>query len=226
MTGPVEQVPERLAWLRWVDRLSSVLAVVAGAATILMMLNVVADVIGRYFFRHPLPGTIDLTQSVWMPTLVSLALGYSLLRGEHICVSLLTAPTRARTQRIVEIFAMAVSLVVVWMFIWFAVDKAQSAMELDEKAIAAPWLHTWPFRWVLVVGLIGLLLQIAATLLRAITVKEFHALDEDEAVASLEAEQTVLDSLETESHTPATAGQPGPVARETATPKLGKVVRP
>ena len=75
--------------------------------------------LGRFFFNRPLPGTLDLTQFAWMPSAVSLGLGYALLRGEHIRVNLLTAPTGPRTQRIIEIVSMVFTLGTVAMMIWF-----------------------------------------------------------------------------------------------------------
>ena len=199
MTGPlvtVIETPERSHWLKWIDRFNTLLAVVGGVATVGLMLNIVADVIGRYFFNRPLPGTLDLTQFAWMPMLVSLGLGYALLRGEHIRVNLLTAPTGPRTQRIIEIVGMVFTLGTVAMLIWFGTEKAVDAMGFSEKAVGTPWLAIWPFRWVITVGLVGLLLQAFAQLLRAITVPEFRPADEDEVVAAIEVEETVFDELQ------------------------------
>lgn len=166
--NPVTTAPERLSWLKWIDRLSTLMAVLGGVATVGLMINVVLDVIGRYFYNQPLPGTLDLTQFAWMPTLVSLGLAYAMLRGEHIQVSLLTAPTGPRTQRIIDIVAMASTLTVTTMLLWFGAEKAGDAMGFEERAVGTPWLEIWPFRWVIVVGLAALLLQTLASLLRVI----------------------------------------------------------
>ncbi|MFB9859482.1 TRAP transporter small permease subunit [Paenarthrobacter aurescens] len=187
---------DRLPWLKWVDRFSLLLAVLGGVATVLLVLTVVFDVIGRFFFNRPLPGTLDLTTFAFMPTLVSLGLGYALLRGEHIRVNLLTAPTGSRVQRIIEIVGMLFTLGTTALFILFGAEKAVAAMNGKEKAVGTPWLEIWPFRWIIVVGLIGLILQALAQLLRAITVKEFRAADEDEVAVALEAETTILEELE------------------------------
>lgn len=187
-TKPAERVP----WLKWIDRFSILLAILGGVATVGLMANVVADVVGRFFFNHPLPGTLDLTQFAWMPSLVSLGLGYALLNGEHIRVNLLTAPTRERTQRVIEIVGMAFTFLTVILFIWFGVEKAQDAMGFNEKAVGTPWLEIWPFRWVIVLGMIGLLLQSFAQVVRAITVDIFRPDDDDEAAAAIEAEESVF----------------------------------
>ncbi|MGX1701955.1 TRAP transporter small permease subunit [Microbacterium sp. NPDC055357] len=176
---------EEFAWLRWIDRLSTGLGVVGGVASMLLMVNVVADVVGRMFFR-PLPGTIDLVQFAWMPTIASLGLGYALLKGQHIRVGLLTSGGSPRLQRIVEIVGMTLTLGTVAALAWFGMERAITSAGLLEHPITSPWLPTWLFRWVLVVGLIGLTLQVIAQLVRAATVPEFHPDDEDEVLAYIE----------------------------------------
>jgi TRAP-type mannitol/chloroaromatic compound transport system permease small subunit len=200
----VADATDRVPWLKWIDRFSILLAVLGGVATVGLMLNVVVDVIGRFFFNQPLPGTLDLTQFTWMPSLVSLGLGYALLRGEHIRVSLLTGPTGSRTQRIIEIVGMVFTLGTTALLILFGTEKAAEAMDFGEKAVGTPWLEIWPYRWVIVVGMVGLVLQALAALLRAITISEFKPVDDDEAVVVLEVEKTVFEELEPE---PATAGR-------------------
>lgn len=195
----VDGATERVPWLKWIDRFSLLLAILGGVATVGLMVNVVLDVLGRFFFNRPLPGTLDLTQFAWMPTLVALGLGYALFRGEHLRVNLLTAPTASRTQRIIEIVGMVFTLGTTALFILFGAEKAVEAMNFGEKAVGTPWLEIWPYRFVIVVGMIGLFLQAFAQLLRAITVKEFKPSDEDEAIDAIQAEETVFDDLKLES---------------------------
>lgn len=194
MTTPAST--DRFRWLGWIDRFNTILAVLGGIATVGLMLNVVFDVVGRFFFNRPLPGTLDLTQFAWMPMLVSLGLGYALLRGEHVRVNLLTAPTGERTQRVIEVVGMVFTLATTMLFIWFGTEKAIDAAGFGEKAVGTPWLEIWPFRWVLVLGMIGLFLQAAAQLVRAVTVERFVAADEDEVAVALESEKTVFSELD------------------------------
>lgn len=181
--------------LRWIDHFNIFLAIVGGLATVGLMINIVADVAGRFLFHHPFPGTLDLTQFGWMPVLVSLGLGYALLRGEQIRVNLLTAPTGPRTQRVIEILGMAFTLGTAAFFAWFSVGKAVTSTASSEASVGTAWLAIWPSRWVIVIGLLGLLLQALAQLFRAIIVEEFRPID-DEAAASLEAEQTIFEELD------------------------------
>jgi TRAP-type mannitol/chloroaromatic compound transport system permease small subunit len=185
---------ERFAWLRWIDKLSVAAAVVGGIATVGLMVHVVADVGGRALANRPLAGTLDVTQTAWMPTLIALGMGYALQRSEHIRVSLMTAPAGPRTQRLVEIGAMATTLVVIALFIWFGVGDAQHSMSIGERAVGASWLSVWPFRWIVTLGLMVLLLQTVASLVRAATDPEFAI--EDDVEAAMGAEDSVFDELE------------------------------
>lgn len=180
-------------WIRWIDRFNITLAVIGGVLTVALMLHIVLDVTARSVLNSPLHGTLDFTQFAWMPTLVSFGLGYALLRGEHIRVNLLSAGTRETTQRVVEIIGMVATFVTVLMLINFGVEKAIDAMELDERAVGTPILPIWISRWVIVVGLIGLLLQAVAQLVRAFTDEHFVPLDDDEAAHALAGEGFVDD---------------------------------
>jgi TRAP-type mannitol/chloroaromatic compound transport system permease small subunit len=186
---------DRLPGLRWIDRFSMALAVVGGIATVGLMVNVVADVAGRALANRPLPGTVDLTASVWMPTLVSLGLGYALLRAEHIRVNLLTAATGPRTQRLVEIVGMTITLAVASLFLFFGAESAADSMSLGESTVGTPWLLVGPFRLVTAIGLVGLALQSIAQLLRAATVAQFVPADDDEVAVALAPEEDVFDEV-------------------------------
>lgn len=140
--------PGKFHWLRWIDRQSILLAAVGGVVSIALMLNVVVDVCLRYFYNSPLPGTIDLLQYAMMPSLVALGLGYAVLRGEHIRINLLTAPTGERTQRIVEIGSMIFTILTTTVLIWFGIERAMEKTGLHEAAMGTPWLAIWPYRWV------------------------------------------------------------------------------
>lgn len=170
---------DRFRWLGWIDRLNAVLAIVGGLAALGLMINVVLDVLGRTLLHHPIPPTLDLTQFAWMPVLISLGLGYALQRGEHIRVNLLTSPTSSRTQRIIEIVSMAVTLATIAPLALYTAARAQASLASGEAAVSTEWLLLWPFRWIVVIGLGGLFLQAVAQLVRACTVTHFVPADDD-----------------------------------------------
>jgi TRAP-type C4-dicarboxylate transport system permease small subunit len=185
---------DRFRWLGWIDRINAVLAILGGVAALALMVNVVLDVLGRILFHHPIPPTLDLTQFAWMPTTIALGLGYALHRGEHIRVNLLTSPTGPRTQRVIEVVSMAFTLATVAPLAWYTATRAQASMELGEAAVGTQWMLLWPFRWIVVIGLLGLFLQTLAQLVRACTVTHFDPGDDD-VDALLEQEQSLTIGL-------------------------------
>jgi TRAP-type mannitol/chloroaromatic compound transport system, small permease component len=197
----VTESTDRFRWTEWIDRLNAVLAFVGGIAALGLMVNVVLDVLGRTLLHHPIPPTLDLTQFTWMPVLVSLGLGYTLQRGEHIRVNLLTSPTGSRTQRLIEIVSMAVTLATVAPLAWYTAARAQTSIKSGEAAVSTEWLLLWPFRWIVVIGLIGLFLQAIAQLVRAWTVPEFVA-DDDDVDAMIAQEESLAHELVSSARSP------------------------
>lgn len=174
LSEPATLKPKDGPGLRWIDRFNVALAVAGGVACLAMVVNIVADVLGREVFR-PLPGTVDVTQFAWMPALVSLGLGYALQVDQHIRISLVTGSAGYRVQRVVEVMGMAVTLGTVAAFTWFGFDRAMISTEQGEFTSSTPWLPVWLFRWVLVVGLVGFALQAFAQIVRAMTSPVFHS---------------------------------------------------
>ncbi len=186
-------------WLKLIDRLSLASAAVGATLLGLMVLTVVVDVIRRNVFDRPVPGGLELIQFAYMPTLISLGLGYALLRNEHIRVTLLTAPTGPRTQRVIEVLGMVLTIGVVGALAWLGARRAQAAQQVDEHAIGIEWLAIWPYRWVAVVGMVVLGLQAIAQLVRAIVAPELIPTDDDE-IAALADEEPLLADVDGQIH--------------------------
>jgi TRAP-type C4-dicarboxylate transport system permease small subunit len=93
------------------------LAYAGSIALALLMFLTVADVIGRYFFNRPVPGTFELTE-MSMVLIVFLALGLAQHHNEHISLDLLYNyfPSRLKkaTDLIVDLFNLAIIAAVGW----------------------------------------------------------------------------------------------------------------
>jgi TRAP-type C4-dicarboxylate transport system permease small subunit len=83
---------------RLLDRATTVLAVVAGIAVVLLMIHVVIDVIARSGFGNTLPGTIAIVSNYYMVVIVCLPLAFVDRNDAHITVEALTNlfPARPR----------------------------------------------------------------------------------------------------------------------------------
>lgn len=183
--------PQGPRWLVWIGRFNTLLAGIGGVVVIGMMVHTVADVTARTFSGSSLPDTLAIVQYAWMPTLISLGLGYALLRGEHLSVDLLTAGTSARTQRILAIVGMIFLFVTTCLLMWFGFDSAEQAMQRDERATGANSVVIWPYRWVVLLGLFSLALQSVAELVRATVVRDY--VPPDSEIPPVDDDTLVLD---------------------------------
>ena len=78
---------------------SRVLAWIAAGFSILMMLTIVINVVGRFVFRKPLPGTIEIVEML-TSALIFFALAYTEQKRRHIHVELIVSRFPRRAQAI------------------------------------------------------------------------------------------------------------------------------
>lgn len=151
-------------WVRVIDTINRVLFSVAAAAIVLLMIQVILDVCGRYFFNRPIAGTLELVTYWWMPIIVFLSLGWAQRRGEHISVTLLTETLSDRLAKIVWTIGDVFGLAVIAMLIVFASEGAGRATAVHEAALGTATVLIWPMKIVAVIGLISYFLQVVVTL--------------------------------------------------------------
>ena len=74
----------------FVVRLNRAVHGVGLAVLLLLMLVTVADVIGRYVFDHPIPGTFELT-GLMLAMIVFFALGHTQIHRGHVRISMIAS---------------------------------------------------------------------------------------------------------------------------------------
>ncbi len=109
---------------RIIDGLSAVTALGAAIAVILIMLHIVADVVARFIFGRPLPGTINFVSNFYMVAVVFLPLALSEKRKAHISVEVIWSLFPPRLQRRLEV---VVLLLTAGVFALLAVSSAKQA---------------------------------------------------------------------------------------------------
>lgn len=154
------------AALRLIDRLGNLFLFGAAAGLALLALSVFFDVLGRAFFNTPLTGTLEMTAYWWMPMLTLLAYAYTEQKQEHIKVTILLDALPTRMRQIVEgcFGILATGLLVA--LTWFTLVSALESAEIGQTTASSPPVHIWPFKFVAVVGVALLTLQVAATTIR------------------------------------------------------------
>lgn len=71
------------------EKVEKTCLVLSVAALSIMMLWIFADVIMRYFFNSPIPGTMEITGEYFMVLIVYLGISYTLKHNGHVKVDLL-----------------------------------------------------------------------------------------------------------------------------------------
>lgn len=97
---------------RFLSQVTNVVSIIGGLAIALMMFHVTFDVIGRYFFNAPIPGTITIVSYYYMSIAAFVPLAFAEQKNAHISVEVITEHMPAWMRNNLERLAMLCSLVV------------------------------------------------------------------------------------------------------------------
>ena len=148
-------------------RLGEGLAVAGGAALVLMMLHIVADVATKYLFNDPIDGTTEIVAAYYMVAVVFLPLAYVTFAEGHLIVELFTARMKGRPLAALVGCAGLVTLAYLLFFVWFTgVEAVRRTREGEAWETSVDLVAVWPSRWFLTVGLAAMALYVALALVR------------------------------------------------------------
>ncbi len=146
--APPAPAPVRL--LGWVVQGATWLA---AAAAVLMMVHISVDVISKYVFRTPLPGTITIVSNYYMVLVAFLPLAFAERRNGHIGVEVLTTRFPPRAQRALNIVSLLFCAAVFGALTWQSWIEAGRALQIGAFEIEFDVkLLTWPARYLLPLG--------------------------------------------------------------------------
>jgi TRAP-type C4-dicarboxylate transport system permease small subunit len=129
----------------------------------LLMLVVVADVIGRYFFNSPITGASEIA-SFMMIVVVFPALAWAAITGKHVKVDLLMARFRPRIQAICDSITLLATLAVFAVIVWRSILESMVTHNVT-SLIRLP--HA-PFYWIMTLGLAVFCLSIMTLIIKRI----------------------------------------------------------
>jgi len=112
-----------------------------------MMLLTAGDVIGRGFFRKPIPGTFELSEYV-LAVFILLGAAYTQQVKGHVGVDFLTSRLPARARKICEILTTVLSLFIIGVVVWMGWSEG-----IRERAVSDMLrIPQFPFRLLVSVG--------------------------------------------------------------------------
>lgn len=139
--------------IRLTHHISYALAVVAALALGLMMLHVTADVIGKYFFNSPIPGTAEVVASYYMVMAVFLPLAWVEVSEGSIVVEILYSLFPTATKKLLLVVATTLSAVFYGGLAWLSWAPAIHAWKIGEVVEGTWRVVIWPTKFLLPLGL-------------------------------------------------------------------------
>jgi len=141
--------------------------VIAGAAITLMMLQVTADVVGKYLLRQPVQATFEMVEDYYMLMLVFLPFAYVARTERHIVVELFTRNLSRRTLAALDAAVGLLTLTWVLLLAWYSCEEAITMTSEGElREISGGYLIIWPARWVEPIGCAAMALVVVNQLLK------------------------------------------------------------
>lgn len=134
------------------DRVNRLLLVIAALLAFLLGFLVVADVIGRVGFNHPIKGTTEIV-SLSIVIICFLEAGYAIGSGGMLNVEMFVSKGTPRTRAIMACLAAVAGLVFFGMICYGSIETAAHAWSSNEfEGEGALRVPVWPARFVVVLG--------------------------------------------------------------------------
>lgn len=158
----VTKVVDRVAGL-----VSSVSTVLATLAVFWLIGSTVTHVLLRSTGRAGLAGIVEVNALV-VVGVVFLGLAGAQRSGAHVSVQMLVVRLPIRGQTVLSIIGTALSAVIVTWMAWAAADAFIAARSSGERLPGVAPVPLWPAKAVAVLGLVGLLIELANSLLKQV----------------------------------------------------------
>ena len=126
---------------------------ISGIALSLMMVHITADVASKFFFSHPLPGTIAIVSNYYMVAVVFLPLAFAERRNQHITVEILVERLPFLAQRRLNGLSAIYSAVLLGLLTWRGMQEALRKTDVGTFIIEQDVrIDTWPAFYLMPIG--------------------------------------------------------------------------
>ncbi len=147
------------------DKIERIMARGASVAILVIMVAVIADVIGRFVFNHPIAGVYELVELLTVAT-VFLGLSYIQTKGRHVQMEFLIKKLPGKGFRMMGAFALAASLWIMAMLTYKSLMLTVADMQMGSMRpglVEFPW---WPSEIMVPLGSGVLCLRFLVQILR------------------------------------------------------------
>jgi TRAP-type C4-dicarboxylate transport system permease small subunit len=150
---------------KWVERVNRVIGAIGAGILVILMLVTGIDVIGRYLLRRPLTGAYELTELA-LAAIVLLGWGYTQLVKSHVDIDLLYNRLPRSVQKILDIFAPLLGLVLFIFVSWQAINFTRVSIGWHEITDMIH-LPVWIFKSMIFIGSVSISLQFLVDIITA-----------------------------------------------------------
>lgn len=134
----------------WVRPLALLASFIGAIALMGMMFLMVIDVIGRYFFNHPVAGSYELIVYS-MVLVVFLGLGYAQLQKAHVKVDIVLHYLSPKAVAFLDVITLSLSFLL-FLFITWAMAVQTKQVFAMKQVSEILYIPQWPFQVVAVIG--------------------------------------------------------------------------
>lgn len=152
---------------RFEARLANLLMWCGGVALFAMMLHICADVVSRQLLGRPVAGTLEFVTYVYMLSVVFLPLAITQEERAHVLVEIFMQRLSPRAIQRVDILVNAFCALYVGFLTWFSTVEAIRSTRRNEIITLYSFdMPLWPTRWLLTIGMGGMLIVLIMQIVR------------------------------------------------------------
>lgn len=138
---------------RLLDYLTNALMMIGAVCILMMMLQVMAEVTLRTFFKQTIPGTEEMVSAYYMIGCAFTPLAWVQRQKGHVMVEIFTLWLKPRAAALMDCLVYLACAIAIGIFAYAGFDKAMAMMEQEEILIGTIDVVVWPSRWLVPVGL-------------------------------------------------------------------------
>ena len=158
----------------FINSTSWVCAVIAAVCLVIMVLATMSDIFMRYFFNDTITGVMEF-DSTLLVFAVFLGIAYTQHLRAHIRVEIFTSRLRQRTQQVVDLVMLFLSLGVFSLVVWGTIGQAVLSWGILELQAGAARFPVYPAKTVMPIGAFVYCLVVVTQIVQRIGELRGHA---------------------------------------------------
>lgn len=165
--------------LRFQERAIRTVEIIASACILLLLVHTIANVVTRYFFNSPIPGTNEYGGYWHLPLIAFLGFVCAKTRGQHVEARLIYDRLKPQNQREYQVFSSAITALVCLVFAYYGFAEAVHSMEIGLTG-GVTSVIIWPVTFLVPISFAILALQYFVT--ATVVARDDHFSDRAESV--------------------------------------------